>query len=258
MELVIFCGGEGTRLREETIYIPKPMIQIGNRPIIWHILKSYAHYGVKDFTLALGYKGEVIREYFLFYELMNRNVTFNLSKREEIKFHDDHDENDWKITLADTGENTLKGGRLKRVEQFVTGENFLLTYGDGLADVDIRDLISFHKTHGKLATVTGVNPFARFGELKLRDNQVVVFAEKPELADDYVNGGFFVFNRGIFDFLRADEDCDLEVGPLETVAQKGEMMVYKHNGFWACMDTQRDRDYLNALWSNGKAPWKVW
>jgi glucose-1-phosphate cytidylyltransferase len=258
MKIIILCGGLGTRLREETEFRPKPMVHIGDRPILWHIMKIYAFYGHTDFILALGYKGEMIKNYFCHYELMNNDVTIELGKPENIKIHHTHEEAGWKITLADTGERTLKGGRLKRVERYIHDDIFMVTYGDGVANIDINDLIRFHKEHGKLGTVTGINPASRFGELRIRDNQVESFLEKPEDADSLISGGFFVFDKRLFDYLSADEECDFEKGPLEEIARKGELMVYKHAGFWACMDTLRDMDYLNRLWAEGRAKWRIW
>jgi glucose-1-phosphate cytidylyltransferase len=252
------CGGYGTRLRGETEFRPKPMVNIGLRPILWHIMKTYAHYGHNEFILALGYKGDMIKNYFCHYEMMNNDVTIELGAENKICIHQSHDESGWKITLADTGENALKGARLKRVEKYVTGDTFILTYGDGLANVDINALIAFHKSHGKLATVTGINPASRFGEMKIVGDKVVEFIEKPKDSKEYVNGGYFVFNRGIFDYLNDSNTCDLEYGPLEQVARAGQLMVFKHDDFWACMDTPRDMDYLNELWAAGKAAWKVW
>jgi len=258
MKVVILCGGLGTRLREETEFRPKPMVFIGDRPILWHIMKIFAHYEVKDFILTLGYKGEMIKNYFCNYELMNNDVTIELGRPEKILIHQRHDENGWRITLADTGEKTLKGARLKRVQKYVNEDTFMMTYGDGVADIDINALLAFHKSHKKLATVTGINPASRFGELKLEGDQVVSFREKPQEDGGLINGGFFVFNKKIFDYLSTDDDCDLEFGPLEKIAQEGQLMVWRHQGFWACMDTLRDMDYLNRLWDEGKAAWKIW
>jgi len=258
MKVVILCGGLGTRIREETEFRPKPMVNIGSRPILWHIMKTYAHYGYSDYIFALGYKGEMIRNYFCHYELMNNDITIELGKPEEIYVHQCHQEDGWRITLANTGEYALKGARLKRVEKYITEETFMMTYGDGLADIDIQELLAFHRRHGKLATVTGINPTSRFGKLKVKGSQVERFTEKPKDNGDLVNGGFFVFNKGIFDYLSTDDLCDLEEGPLETIAEQGELMVYEHTGFWACMDTLRDMDYLNELWQEKKAAWKVW
>jgi glucose-1-phosphate cytidylyltransferase len=258
MKVVILCGGLGTRLREETEFRPKPMVNIGSRPILWHIMKYYSQFGFQDFVLALGYKGEMIKNYFCHYELMNNDVTIELGKPEKMCIHQSHDETGWKITLANTGEKALKGARLKKVEKYITDEPFMLSYGDGISDVDINALLAFHKAHGKLATVTGINPASQFGELKTDGDRVVTFAEKPKNGGSLINGGFFVFNRPIFNYLSTDDFCDLEVGPLEQVAKDGQLMVYKHRGFWACMDTLRDMEYLNRLWDNDQAEWKNW
>jgi len=245
-------------LREETEFRPKPMVNIGERPILWHIMKIYAAYGHKDFVLPLGYKGEMIRNYFCHYELMNNDITMELGMPEKFCIHHRHEESGWKITFANTGDNALKGSRLKKVQKYIKGDTFMLTYGDGIANIDINQLLSFHKQHGKLATLTGISPAARFGKLKIEGNTVNSFHEKPRDPDGFVNGGFFVFNRAIFDYLSEDNLCDLEIGPLDEIACQGELMVYKHNGFWACMDTQRDMTYLNNLWDENKASWKIW
>ena len=258
MKVVILCGGLGTRLREETEFRPKPMVEIGSKPILWHIMKIYSHYGIKDFVLSLGYKGEMIKEYFYHYEILNNDFTIELGNKKNIEIHSNNAEKDWRITLADTGDKALKGARLKRVQQYVDDDSFMLTYGDGVADVDINALLSFHKKHGKLATVTGINPASHFGELKIKGDQVESFSEKPRDGDGLINGGFFVFNKGVFDYLSADENCDLEIGPLEKIAGEGQLMVYKHRGSWTCMDTIRDMEYLNKLWVEGRAGWKVW
>lgn len=260
MQIVILCGGLGTRLREETEYRPKPMVNIGDRPILWHIMKIYSHFGYNDFILPLGYKGTMIKEYFWHYELMNSDVSMELGKQDSLCMHNCHDESGWKVTLANTGEKTLKGGRLKRVEKYISGDTFMLTYGDGVADINIDKLVEFHNAHGKIATVTGVSPTARFGELSIKNNQVTTFQEKPEISSDggYVSGGFFVFNKKIFDYLDYAEDCDLEIGALEKIAAAGELMVYKHKGFWACMDTLRDVEHLNLIWKKDQARWKCW
>ncbi|MDL1966992.1 MAG: glucose-1-phosphate cytidylyltransferase [Deltaproteobacteria bacterium] len=258
MQTIILCGGLGTRLREETEFRPKPMVEIGGKPILWHIMKIYSHYGIKDFVLSLGYKGEMIKEYFYNYEILSNDFTIELGNKKNIEIHSNNAEKDWRITLADTGDKALKGARLKRVQQYIDDDTFMLTYGDGFADVDINALLAFHNKHGKLATVTGINPASRFGELKIKGNQVESFSEKPRDGDGLINGGFFIFNKGIFDYLSIDENCDLEIGPLEKIAGEGQLMVYKHRGFWACMDTIRDMEYLNKLWVEGKAEWKVW
>jgi glucose-1-phosphate cytidylyltransferase len=258
MKVVILCGGAGTRLREETEFRPKPMVNIGSRPILWHIMKYYSRFGFSDFVLALGYKGEMIKNYFCHYELMNNDVTITLGQPENICIHHSHEEAGWNITLADTGEKALKGARLKKVEKYIPGDTFLMTYGDGIADVDLHALLAFHRGHGKLATVTGINPASRFGELKIDGHCVESFTEKPQNAKGLINGGFFVFHRSIFDHLSTDDSCDLEVGPLEKIARERQLMVYKHQGFWACMDTLRDMEYLNRIWDEGKAKWKIW
>jgi len=259
MQTVILCGGLGTRLREETEFRPKPMVNIGAKPILWHIMKIYAACGYTKFILALGYKGEMIRDFFCHYELMNCDITLELGSPEKIQLHNQHDELGWKITLAHTGATALKGARLKKIEKYIEGDDFMVTYGDGVANVDISKLIDFHKSHGKIATVTGVNPASRFGEIRAEGNQVEVFHEKPEKKDKgLINGGFFVFNRKIFDFLSTDDNCDLEYGPIEKIAEAGELMVFKHFGFWSCMDTIRDTEYLNRLWKEGNPKWKVW
>lgn len=259
MKCVILCGGIGTRLREETEYQPKPMVHVGPRPILWHIMKIYAHYGHTEFVLPLGYKGDVIKEYFFHYEIMNNDVTIELGKPDSFYLHKSHSETGWKITMADTGLQTLKGGRIKNIEKYITDETFLLTYGDGVADIDINALVAFHNSHGKIATVTGVNPASRFGGLSVEGNNVKSFREKPkDGTGDLISAGFFVFNRKLFNYLTSDEHCDLEYGALECIAAEKELMVYRHKGFWACMDTQRDMDALNEMWKEGRAPWRIW
>ena len=257
-EVVILCGGLGTRLKEETEFRPKPMVYIGNRPILWHIMKIYAYFGHTDFILALGYKGEMIKDYFCHYEMLNSDVSLELGRPDKFIIHRNKEESGWRITLADTGEKTLKGARIKRVEKYVKGDTFMVTYGDGVADIDLHDLLDFHHKHGKLGTVTGINPSSRFGELKVDGNRVQRFAEKARTSDHLVSGGFFVFERSIFDYLSSEDDCDLEVGPLENLASEGQLMVYKHTKFWACMDNIRDMEYLNRLWTENRAEWKIW
>jgi glucose-1-phosphate cytidylyltransferase len=256
--VVILCGGLGTRLREETEFRPKPMVSIGKRPILWHIMKTYAHYGFKEFILALGYKGEIIKNYFYHYEIMNNDVTIELGSQAKVFVHHGHEENGWRITLADTGQKTLKGARLKKLQKYITNDTFLATYGDGVANIDINALLKFHLSHQKVATLSGINPASRFGEMKVEGQKVVDFYEKPNDSQGVINGGYFVFNQRIFDYLTEDDNCDLEIGALQTIAQEGELMVYKHTGFWACMDTLRDMDYLNKLWEEHRATWKVW
>lgn len=256
--VVILCGGLGTRLREETEYRPKPMVEIGGKPILWHIMKIYASQGFKNFILCLGYKGNVIKDYFLNYEILNSDFSIELGNHQSISVHKKHDEKDWKVTLADTGTKTLKGARIKKIEKYVENETFMLTYGDGLAHININDLISFHQKHDKIGTLTGVRPPSRFGEMEIKDNRVVSFTEKPQISEGFINGGYFVFNKDIFDYLSEDENCDFEIGPLEKVANDGELMVYHLNNEWACMDTIRDTTYLNNLWKSNNAFWKIW
>ncbi len=258
MKVVILCGGLGTRLREETEFHPKPMIEIGGKPILWHIMKIYAHYGFTDFLLCLGYKGEMIKEYFYNYGILNNDFTIELGNGRNIEICSNHNEEGWRVTLVDTGDKALKGARLKRVQKYIDGDQFVMTYGDGVADIDINALLAFHNSHGKLATVTGINPASRFGELKIKGNQVESFREKLKTGTSLISGGFFAFNSRFFDYLSADDNCDLEVGPLEKITNEGQVMVYKHTGFWACMDTIRDVEYLNKLWDDNKAEWKIW
>jgi len=258
MKVVILCGGKGIRLIEETELKPKPLVEVGNKPILWHIMKIYAHYGFRDFILCLGYKGEMIKNYFYNYEILNNDFTIELGTNKHIEIYSNHKEKGWRVTLADTGETALKGSRIKKIEKYVDGDLFMLTYGDGVANINLHDLLSFHKTYGRIGSVTGVRPPSRFGELIVRNNQVVSFAEKPQVSEGLINGGFFVFNRKIFDYLSEDENCDFEMGPLEQLAIDGKLMVYEHKGEWACMDTYRDMIYLNKLWESGKAFWKIW
>jgi len=257
MKVVIFCGGLGSRLREETEFRPKPMLEIGDQPILVHIMKIYAHYGFNEFILCLGYKGHIIKEYFYHYEIRNNDFTVKLGEHKSIDVHKKHKEEGWKITLADTGAKALKGARLKHVQSYIDGDNFFMTYGDGLADIDLGRLLEFHKSHGKLVTMTGVRPSSRFGELKLKGEQVESFIEKPQGGQGFINGGFFVVKRKFLDYLTEDERCDLESGALEQLAKQGELMMYPHEGFWACMDTWRDMEHLNKLWQEGTAPWKA-
>ena len=237
--------------------IPKPMVTIGNKPILWHIMKIYSHYGYNDFVIALGVKGYVIKEYFYDFEVLNNDFTVDLSSG-KITYHNKHSEAHWKVTLVDTGLNTLKGGRIKRLEKYLNYDINMVTYGDGVADIDINKLINFHKSHGKTITISGVHPSARFGELEVKEGRVLSFVEKPKSVKSYINGGFMVFNRNLLNHLTEDEDCDFEFGPLEELAQKGEVMFYKHEGNWECMDHERDVEYLNKLWNEKKAFWKIW
>lgn len=253
MKVILLAGGFGTRISEYTENIPKPMIKIGNFPILFHIMKIFAKYNHKDFYLALGYKSEVIKDYFLKYKWLNSDFTLNLMSG-DISLIDGNNNFDWNVNLIDTGLNTLTGGRVKRLQQYIGNEAFLLSYGDGLADVNLTELLSFHKSHGKMVTVTAVRPSARFGELSLDGNRVCDFKEKPQLTQGWINGGFFVIEPEFFNFLD-DDNTVLEGGPLELLASKGELMSYKHHGDWQCMDTKRDKDLLDTLWLSGKAFW---
>jgi len=256
--VVILCGGLGTRLKEETEYKPKPMVLIGNRPILWHIMKIYNHYGYNDFILCLGYKGEIIKEYFYHYEIMTNDFRMILGQKKPIEIFHGHQEKNWGITLANTGDKAMKGARIKRIEKYIDSDNFMVTYGDGVADINIDRLIDFHRAHGKIATLTGVKPLSRFGELLVEGENVKEFSEKPQSTGGLINGGFFIFRRKIFDYLNDRNECDLEYGVLEEIAAQGELMVHRHDGFWTCMDNVRDMEYLNRLWEEGKAKWKVW
>lgn len=258
MEVVILCGGMGTRLREETEFRPKPMVNIGSKPILWHIMKIYSQFGHKHFVLCLGYKGEVIKKYFADYALLTNDITVQLGVNHGLTIHKVNVEEDWAITLVNTGETALKGARLKRVEKYIQGSDFLATYGDGVAQINIDKLVDFHRRHGRLATLTGVRPPSLFGELQVNNGRAMLFVEKPQVSSGIINGGFFVFKREIFQYLRNSDDCDLERGPLEEIAKAGELMVYENDGSWACMDTFRDAEYLNQLWRNNKAFWRVW
>ena len=251
MKVILLAGGFGTRLSEYTNIIPKPMVNIGNKPILWHIMNRYSKYGHKDFYLALGYKAEIIKEYFLNYKSLNSDFSINLENGNVISHQIDN--KDWNITLVNTGDETMTGGRVKRMKNFIGNETFLLTYGDGISDIDINDLINFHKKHGKMVTVSAVRPPARFGELDIQDTRVISFKEKPQLHEGWINGGFFVIEPGFFDLIK-DDSIMLEREPLEIVANLGELMAYKHFGFWQCMDTKRDHDLLEELWSKN-APW---
>lgn len=254
MKTVILCGGMGTRLREHTESRPKPMVEIGGRPIVWHIMKMYAQHGFTDFVLCLGYKGEVIRDYFVNYRAMHSDCTVALGSG-DVDIHAPHSEHDWRVTLAGTGAATMTGGRVARVKKHTGDERFFLTYGDGVSDIDIAALLRFHESHGKIATVTGVSPPGRFGELSSEDGRVTSFAEKPDAKPGRINGGFFVCEPAFYDYLATDEGCILERDPLETLAKDGQLMLYPHDGFWQCVDTFRDLNLLTTLWDDGAAPW---
>lgn len=253
MKVIILCGGKGTRLREETEFKPKPMVEIGGRPILWHIMSRYAMYGHKEFLLPLGYKGEVIKQYFYDYRMHNADFSVDL-KTGDVEFQPSSALADWKVTLCDTGLETLKGARIKRLARYIDGD-FMVTYGDGVADIDINKLLAFHKASGKIGTFTGVRMPSRFGAVQTApDGSILSWQEKP-LLNEYINCGFFVFNRIFLDYLSEDPACDLEKEPLERLAAEGQLAMYPHNGFWQCMDTLRDTQLLNSLWDSGKAVW---
>ncbi|HEX7480337.1 MAG TPA: glucose-1-phosphate cytidylyltransferase [Polyangiales bacterium] len=258
MKVVVLAGGMGMRLREETEYRPKPLVEIGGRPILWHIMKHYAHYGFKEFVVALGYRGWMIKEYFLNYDAMNSDFTVRLGDKPEVKYHDSHPEQDYRVTLAETGLNSQTGGRVKRLQRHIGDDDtFLLTYGDGLADVDLRAVLDFHKKHGKLATVTGVRVASRFGILNVaEDGQVQSFVEKP-LLGEWSSAGFFVLNRRVFDYLSGD-DSIFERDAMQRLAADDQLACYQHTGCFYTMDTYREYISLNEAWDAGKAPWKVW
>ena len=257
MQVVLLCGGQGTRLREETEYRPKPLIDIGGKPILWHIMKLCAHSGFLEFVLCLGYRGNMLKEYFLNYEAMNSDFNISLGSKSRVDYLGAHDEQNYQVKLVDTGLETLTGGRVKRVEKYINGDTFLVSYGDSLANVDLKKLVNFHRSHGKLATVTAVKPISRFGVLDIHSSgKVQHFAEKPTI-DGWVSAGFFIFEKPFFKYLTGDESV-LEREPLERLAREGQLMAYQHEGFFFAMDTYREYLYLNELWQSGKAPWKVW
>lgn len=257
MKLVILAGGYGTRLAEETDLKPKPMVEIGGKPILWHIMKIYSAYGVNEFIICCGYKGYMIKEYFANYFLHMSDVTFDMTNKNEMKIHQQNVE-PWKVTLVDTGDHTLTGGRLKRIAEHVSDQDyFCFTYGDGLSDINIQNLINFHQSHGKLATVSATVPPGRYGALELVGNRVNSFVEKPRGDGGLINGGFFVLSPSCLEIITGDE-CVWEEGPLNYLANIGELMAYRHLGFWQPMDTLREKKYLEQLWSDGNAPWKIW
>ncbi len=260
MKAVILCGGQGTRIRDASELVPKPLLPIGGKPIVWHIMKMYARHGVREFVLCLGYKGWLIKEFFLNYRAMTTDVTVTLGRHDGLEFVGRHDEEDWRVTLAETGEDTMTGGRVAAIRRYVEDDElFLLTYGDGVSDVDIGKLVQFHRAHGKVATVTAVRPPGRFGEMLIEDGSVTEFNEKPQASEGFINGGFFVLEtRRIFDYLGTNPRTIFEREPLRKLAQAGELVAFPHTGFWQPMDTAREYGLLNDLWAAGKAPWKTW
>ncbi len=256
MKVVILAGGVGTRLSEETSVIPKPMVEVGGKPILWHIMKIYSHFGFNDFIVCLGYKGYIIKEYFSHYFLHNSDVTIDM-KKNKVSVHSTTSE-PWKITLVDTGLETITGGRIKRIKKYIGKESFLMTYGDGVGRIDIRELVRFHRKHKKMATVTAVQPLGRFGSLDIgRSSKVSSFLEKPQGDNNWINAGFFVLEAGIFDYIKGDS-THWEKEPLENLAKSDQLVAYKHTGFWKPMDTLRDKLELERLWDANKAPWKMW
>lgn len=255
MKVAILAGGLGSRLAEETEVKPKPMVEIGGRPILWHIMMHYSHYGFKEFAIALGYKGEVIKKYMVDYCSLNSNLTVNLQTG-QVEMHGGS-RPDWTIDLVDTGVTTNTGGRIKRLAPYVGNETFMLTWGDGVSDVNLHELLEFHRAHGKLATLTAVRPPARFGHLELEGEQIVEYSEKPQTREGWINGAFFVLEPQIFDYIDADS-TQWEKEPLERLARDGQLMAYRHSSFWQCMDTLRDKKLLESLWQSGNAPWKIW
>ena len=255
MKAVILAGGFGTRISEESHLKPKPMIEIGGKPILWHIMKSYSHYGINEFIICLGYKGYIIKEYFANYFLHASDVTFDL-KENGIIVHKQNTE-PWKVTLVDTGEYTMTGGRLKRVQEYVGNETFCFTYGDGVSDVDIGGLIKFHRSHQKLATVTAINPPGRYGSMDISNQEVKTFQEKPVGDKAWINAGFFVLEPAVFDYIEGDQ-TSWELRSLQGIVEQNELRAFQHTGFWLGMDTLRDKNHLEELWATGKAPWQVW
>jgi len=257
MKVVILAGGLGSRLGNLTDFVPKPMVKIGEKPIIWHIMKIYSYYGFNDFVLCLGYKQEVIKEYFHQFNILSSDFTIHLGTK-KIKILSPHDETDWKVTLVNTGLNALKGARIKKIEKYLDEDLNMLTYGDGVADININELVKFHRSHKKILTITGVHTPSRFGEIMSKGSKAVSFREKPQTSSGLINGGFCVFDKRLLKFLTEDDDCDLEYGAFEKLMSLGQVMVYKHLKNWGCIDTEQELRYLNKVWDEKKAFWKVW
>jgi glucose-1-phosphate cytidylyltransferase len=257
MKVAILCGGLGTRMREETEYRPKPLVTVGNRPILWHIMKIYAHYGFKDFAVCLGYRGEMIKEYFLNYAAMSSDFTIHLGQESQITYHNNHGERDFQVTLADTGLETMTGGRVRRVGKYLDEETFMVTYGDGLADVNVKELVEFHRSHGRLATVTAVRPISRFGVLDLNDDGCVGLCREKPVVDSWISAGFFVFQKPVLDYIDGDQ-CVLEQEFLRRLVSEKQLIAYRHHGFFYCIDTYREYLGINEMWDRGQTPWKVW
>ena len=258
MDVVILCGGKGTRLSEETNIKPKPMVEIGEMPILWHIMKYYSCFGFKRFILALGYKGRYIKEYFLNFRYTGSDFTIQMYPESKPEFFNYPQDGDWEITFVDTGLETLKGGRIKRVEKYIKSDNFHLAYGDGVSNINLNDLVNFHDSHDKIATISAVRPPSRFGEMILEGNDVQIFDEKSQMHSGYINGGFFVLNKKVLEFLNPDVDCDFEFGPMQDIVRQKQLKAYIHNDFWQCMDNIREKYYLESLVKAKKAPWIIW
>lgn len=260
MKVVILCGGKGARLREETEFRPKPMVPIGHRPILWHIMKTYAHYGHNEFILCLGYKGEIIKDYFRNYLWNTCDISVTLGRQSDVECHDRHGEEDWRVTLAETGETSMTAYRLHLVRRYIPpGETFLLTYGDGLSTIDINASIAAHRAAGKICTISAVHPAGRFGAVRIgEDGRIHTFAEKPQFEEAYVNGGYMVCDSRLFDYLPDDPAVMLEREPMDRLVADGQLNAYRHEGFWQPMDTYQESQYLNKIWSEGQAPWKIW
>lgn len=255
MKTVILCGGRGTRMREETEFRPKPLVRIGEKPIIWHIMKLYSHYGFRDFLLCVGYKGDMIKRYFMEMYYLNNDFSITTGKHSDIQVHTKNDEN-WNVTIVDTGLESQTGKRMKRIEKYIDTDDFMLTYGDGLSDVNLKELIETHQKEGKIATLTGVNPNSPFGIFEIKNDIVTAFKEKP-ILEDVINGGFMVLNKRVFDYI-SDANCAFEQEPLHQLARDSEISIYRHKGFWTAMDTYKDIEKINELWASGESPWKLW
>ena len=259
MDVIILCGGKGSRLNEETVIKPKPMVEIGGNPILWHIMKIYSYYGFNRFILALGYKSDQIKRYFYNYKITGADFSLKLDYEHNIEYYNHSDEKHWEIVCIDTGEDTLKGGRIKRIEKYIKSDVFHLTYGDGVCDINLKKLVKFHQSHDCLGTVSAVRPPSRFGELNINERETVVsLEEKPQMGRGLINGGFFIFDKKMLSYLTEDKDCDFEFGPLQQIAKEGQLKAYKHDGFWQCMDNIRERDFLDGLVKNKNAPWVTW
>ena len=257
MDALILCGGKGTRLSEETVLKPKPMVEVGGKPILWHIMKIYSYYNINRFIIALGYKGELIKEYFYNYKIKSSDFSLKFENN-KINYINNSNEKNWEIVFVDTGEDTLKGARIKKLEEHVNSDSFHLTYGDGVCDVNLDTLMNFHKNHGSLGTITAVRPPSRFGELEIDGDTVIDLEEKPQMGKGYINGGFFIFQKEIFNYLSNNENCDFEFGPLQEVVNENKLKAYKHDGFWQCMDNIREKMFLDEQIKNKKAPWIKW